>query len=762
MTVELPIIDIGVIAIVALVLGMVLTKLRQPSSLGYIIAGVLLGPLALNYLTPGQGIAPFFGEIGVMMLLFYLGLELSVKKFKETGAIAGLLGVIEMSVAFVAGFLVAKFFGLGDLEAVVLGAAIVCTSTIHVVTFLVERKAMHLPESRIAASVLVLEDFFAILVLVFLSSLTKTGGSFNVMVLNVLLYTIAVFFVVSTVSKHVMNVLHAFGQSDKITLYAVAVGILVAYFGTMLGLSPSLGAYFAGFALAETAYGERIKRELGFFREFFILFFFVAFGASLFAVDSTIILPSAEQLPWLLALAAGLLLVYVLSKIVAHGVFGTAIGLRMESAVLISVTMIPVGEFSIIIANAAKPLLAPAAFNTIAFIVFLLIFTTTSVASTLYSNAGKVTRVFLGLYPRRVREVFSKAGAGTRALEELFAERVFETEAFAVLKKLVYNLVIAIAIVYLSEVIKEKFIPVPFLPAQISLGLAILPLLMWPMYRFVMELKFLTFFVGSAILKKVFPAVARRAPLVEHQVSDILTGFVITLAGFAATTVMYFRVPITSMFFVIPLVYTLLAAMYLSKSFYALFERYEHLESVIAGAEKVVAGKEKLSRLTKEFDERADLLRTLHLERLRARDEIQAALLAGNVVRARNVLARFKRMETEAMVKALGREELFKKFVGYPARIPKIRFKEIKGAPFELAGGKEAKLLKKPLKKPLKKLFKPRLLFPSAKPKPAAGLPVPPKPETVGKKKAKAGFKGGLKAEKKAREKRETRKKTRV
>jgi CPA2 family monovalent cation:H+ antiporter-2 len=753
MVVELPVIDIGVIAIVALIFGMILAKLRQPSSLGYIIGGIVLGPLGLHYLVPNEGIAPFFGEIGVLMLLFYLGLELSVKKFKETGAIAGLHAVIEMSFAFIAGYFIAKVFGLNDLEAIVLGAMLTCTSTIIVVKFLMERKIIDLPESRIAISVLILEDFFAILVLVFLTGLTQTGGAFNIAILNVLLYTIGVFFVVSTLSKHALNILHAFGQEDKITLYAVAVGIIVAYFGTLLGISPSLGAYFAGFALAETTYGDRIKRELGFFREFFILFFFVAFGSSLFAVDSTIMLPSIGNLPWLLALTACLLLAYILSKVIAYVGFGTVIGMSVDSAVLAGVTMIPIGEFSIIIANAAKPLLTPAAFESITFVVFLLIFLTTSASSTMYSDARGIARVFSRIYPRGMRNALAAAGAGSRTLGELIRDRVFETEAFSVLKRLVYNFVIAIAIVYLSEVIKEKFIPVPFLPAQISLGLIILPLLMWPMYKFVMELKFLTYFVGNAFLKKVFPNAAKRAPVIEHQMSDILTGIVITALGFAASAVMYFRVPLASMFFLIPLVYTLIAAMYLSKSFYSLFERYEHLESIIAGEENIIIGHGKLAQLTKEFDERADLLRRLHAERLRARDEIQSALLAGNVVEARGVLARFKRRETEAMVKAVGHEELAKKFTAYPMKVPTIRLKGAK--PFELAPEeKEAKPLfpavaaapkPKPKKTPGKQL---RVPLAKAKPlrKTPAALKAKRKPgiKKAGKAKAKAKRSGSL------------------
>ncbi|MBI5036365.1 cation:proton antiporter [Candidatus Micrarchaeota archaeon] len=326
---QISVISVGIIAIVALLVGLVLSRLGFASSVGFIIAGVLLGPLGLGLLQPGEGLAEVFGEIGLLILLFYLGLELSVESFKKTGSVALVMVFVESVVAFATGFAISKFFGFTDLQALVVGAMLPFASTAIVVKFLMDNNIMDWFESKIAISSLVIEDFVAILMLVALSSISA-AKSLNVLVLNALFFVVAMFFVVRKVSKHALALLDKLGHSDKMALYAIGVGIVVGYFGELLGISSALGAYFAGFALAETKYGERIKKELGLFREFFILFFFVSFGV-------TVTMPSSPSMYWLLG---ALVVAYIVSKVIAYGIFGTALGFKPKAAMTTGLLMV--------------------------------------------------------------------------------------------------------------------------------------------------------------------------------------------------------------------------------------------------------------------------------------------------------------------------------------------------------------------------------------------------------------------------------------
>ncbi|PIT85895.1 hypothetical protein COU36_00715, partial [Candidatus Micrarchaeota archaeon CG10_big_fil_rev_8_21_14_0_10_59_7] len=465
--VTLSIVQIGGVVLSALLLGSVASRLGFSSSIGHIAAGIVLGPLLLGYLIPNEGMAPLFGEIGIMMLMFYLGLEFSIRRVKEHGAVATILVMTEMLASFVIGFTVAKMFGYGDLESLVIGALLPMASTVIIAKFVLEKNIVDTPEARISVSSLIIKDFVAILVLVGLSTLSAQGGSVNATMLNGLLFVIAAFFVVNKLSEPVLGFLERHSQEDKMALFAIGVGIVVAYFGMLLGLSSILGAYFAGFALAETKYAERIKRELGLFREFFVLFFFVSFGA-------TVVLPGSFNVVWLLL---AILPLYFLSKILIYGVFGTAFGLSNQSAVTCGLIMLPVGEFTLLIAAAAASLLSDP--STVLGLGFLLVLATDIVSTASYKRREPISNLFLRLYPRGIQRAVSNVGkrlsvAGARLGEE----KALKNEHAVVMRNLFINLVVIVALVYISYLLDMK-IDFPFMPgpSSVSVGLLLLPLI---------------------------------------------------------------------------------------------------------------------------------------------------------------------------------------------------------------------------------------------------------------------------------------------
>ncbi|MBI5228497.1 cation:proton antiporter [Candidatus Micrarchaeota archaeon] len=666
---QISVIDIGVVVIVALVFGFIFSRLKQSSSIGYVIAGIALGPFLLNYLKPGEGLAPVFGDLGLLMLLFYLGLELSLKKFKETGGIATILVGIEMLLTFVIGFFIAKVFGFNDLEAIVIGSLLPMASTVIAVKFIIERGLMDTHEAKTALSSLVVEDFVGIMVLVFLTSISAQK-SLNTLVVSALLFVIAMFYVVSKVSKYVLATLHAYGHGDKMAIYAIGMGILVAVFGkTFLGLSEALGAYFVGFALAETPYGERIKRELGFFREFFILFFFVSFG-------STVTLPSSPTFVYILV---AMFILYTLAKILSYGVVGTALGLDAKSAVTTGLLMFPIGEFSIIIANNASGVIPHAA--DIISLAFLLTISTTLASPYLFERKGEIAEFFMKIYPKKARKFLQRFGAGLQGFGKASEDKRFQNEFAAALRNLFKNLLIAVSIVWIAYLARVEFsLPfLPFLPESLSLGVILLPLIIWPIYKFIEELKFLTRKASAGILYKLFPVLYRRPLKIEYQVTDIVLGIFLTLVGVLASLIVYYHAP--HIFIVIPLTYTMLTVMYLSRSFYMLFEKYETLESLLVGQGGLI-GDRQLVELSREFDEHSRRFREIHLERIHARERIQEALQGGNMAAARSVLSDFKKKETRLMLGLLDlslvsqEKELLRKLSGFESKSIKEAIKK--------------------------------------------------------------------------------------
>jgi len=642
----------GLVVIVALVLGLVSSRFFQTSALGYVLAGILLGPLGMKFLVPNGGLSPVFGEIGFLMLMFYLGLELNLRKFRETGAISVILSIIDMSVMFAGCFVVSKLFGFTDLEAIAIAAMLICTSTVIVAKFLIDRNIIDRIESRIALSVLMLQDFFAIFVLVFLSSLSEQRA-FNVVVLNALVFMIGIFFIVSKISRHVLNFLHSIGHGNKMVFYAVGIGIIVAYAGVSLGLSSALGAYFAGFALAETAFGEKIKRELGFFREFFVLFFFVSFGSGLFfnAVTNTGVIPPVSYLLPLVGVTLALVIFYILSRLIVFMLAGATMGIDKYVIGGVATLLMPLGEFVIIIAQAMKPLLSPLAFQNIVTMAFMLILFTAPLTAYFYNNSRRIVDLMSKVFPGPLRRLLAGVGAGASHLEHIAADELGRNKLVSSIEQLAKHLLIAFAVVYLGALLGDKAFEqpiVPGIPKEISVGFIALLLVIWPLYRFVAELKFLVEQLSRQIIHSAFPAVRKKALLVEDEVADVFTGFLLVAIGIFGSFVFWFSFPATPLFMIIPISYTMLALMHLSRAFYSLIEQFESIGDV-GEQPSLLEGDAQFRRLSREFDEHSKEFRAIHIEREKVRDKIRAAMREGDVKKVGVLMRSLKKKEEKLL-----------------------------------------------------------------------------------------------------------------
>lgn len=637
--VQIPVIEIGVVVIVAMFFAALASRFKQSPSIGFILAGVLLGPLFANFLIPAQGIAPIFAELGLLMIMFYLGLELSLKTFRETGVLAIIMGVMDMVPAFAIGFIVSKFFGLPDFEAVLIGTLLPMSSTVIVTKFMIDHNIIKSFESRTALALLVLQDLLGILLLVFLSSL-GSQHSFNSIVLSALFFTIFSFYVVSKLSKHVLGFLTSKGHDDKMALYAIGVGILISYFGAFLGLSPILGAYFAGFALAETKHGEKIKRELGFFREFFVLFFFVSFGTS-------VVLPTQASTFTLLAV---IVLFYIIAKILAYGLFGTLLGFTPGSAITTGLLLLPIGEFSLLIANYAAPSITFG--KELLGFAFMLVLLTNIISSLLYERKEKIISFMLSVLPKKLLKINSELSIKLKSIEQVVADQSLQNEYFTTLRNMLSNIMIAIAVVYVAYIAQLNFqIDFGFLsgaPKGISAALIVLPFIIWPIYKFMDEFKFMIHNLIQGTVEKGLPYFRKNEVPLARVVSDVLTSFLFVILGIFSTVLIYYSRP-DLLTIIIPIIFTMFSMMYFSKSIYSLLEHYNSIEGLVSGVDESYAQNVKVAALSKEFNDHARKFRELHAERMRVKELVQEALVAGNSKKAEQVLGEFRRKETHSL-----------------------------------------------------------------------------------------------------------------
>lgn len=391
-----PLTEVGVVLTFAIIGSIVMRSLKQNQILGFILAGMILGPLGLSYLQPYEGLSQLFGELGLFVLMFYLGLELSLKKFMEAGPSAFILAFVDMLALTGAGAILVWAFGFTPLFALIVGIMIFCHSTAIVAKFVLDSKLTDNRGANIALAILILEDFLAILLIVFVTSLSASGNAAS-LALTAVVFAVAMFSIVRRLSVRVESFLlsHGYGHQET-SLYALGIGLLVSAVAAMLGLSTTIGAYFAGFAMAETKAGNKIKHDLSFLRDFFLLFFFVSFGSTLFVepvydaagalLFSVPRLPPVSDIVLLVGMAIGLAIVLISANFVVFGFIGKRVGLSNEEASLAAVLLTPLGEFLVIIATTAGPALGPRERAIISPLVFILILLSVFLFQPLYNN----------------------------------------------------------------------------------------------------------------------------------------------------------------------------------------------------------------------------------------------------------------------------------------------------------------------------------------------------------------------------------------
>jgi hypothetical protein len=311
--------------------------------------------------------------------------------------------------------------------------------------------------------------------------------------------------------------------------------------------------------------------------------------------------------------------------------------------------MIAVGEFSIIIANAGAPLTSRP--SEILAAAFLLTLFTTMIGPFLFNYRTKILELFRKVFPEKAVKNLHLLSGGTNVIDRISNQPAFQSEYSRLAKSILYNLVIAIAVVYISYASTYE-VNLGVIP-KISASVLILVLITWPIYRIISDLHYLMGMIVHALLRSRGIAKLGRKHPVTDQAANVFIGLVLTAFGVGASAFLYYR-QVEFFFLLIPLVFFLLSLMYLSKSVYSLFEEASSLASF--ASEGDAAQQPELRSLAREFDLRSRKLSELNEVRSRAQEEIQLAIREGRSERARQLLAGFKKRE-RALVESLASVE---------------------------------------------------------------------------------------------------------
>lgn len=344
---ELPFSDL-LLALVAIILatkllGELAQRIGQPAVLGELIAGVLLGGSLLGIIDPSNPTIHAFAEIGVLVLLFEIGLHTDLKSLVGVGSTAVTVGLVGVVLPFVLGYFTASFFGVAMVPAVVAGAALTATSIGISARVLSDLGALQSREGQVVIGAAVLDDVVGLIILSIVSGL---AGGASVTVLGVGKTTaIAIGFVVVALLAGrllvppIFTVVERIKTSGALGLIALAFAFGLAWLAYVSGSAMIIGAFAAGLVLHGTPQRHEIERATTTIGFFFVPIFFAAVGAQ---VDL-----GALADPRALAIGGALIAAAILGKYAA----GYAPFWFTGNKNLVGVAMIPRGEVGLIFAQ---------------------------------------------------------------------------------------------------------------------------------------------------------------------------------------------------------------------------------------------------------------------------------------------------------------------------------------------------------------------------------------------------------------------------
>ncbi len=338
--------DLALILATAAFVTLLFKRLNQPLVLGYLMAGFLVGPHSsvLPTVIDTQNVT-LWSEMGVIFLLFALGLEFSFKKLMRVGGTAGITAVFEIGLMLTFGFLTGKALGWNTMDSIFLGGIISISSTSVILRTIEELGLKNKKFVSVVFGVLVIEDLVAVVLMVLLStvSLTKQFAGMEMLAsvakLGFFLMVWFIFgvFLLPSFLKKVQSLL----TEETILVIAIGLCLMMVIFANQVGFSSALGAFVTGSLLAETIEAERIHHLVKPVKDLFSAVFFVSVGM--------LINPTAISDHWQNILIIGLVVIIGKTLSVSLGALITGQGLK--PSIQTGMTLSQIGEFSFIIAT---------------------------------------------------------------------------------------------------------------------------------------------------------------------------------------------------------------------------------------------------------------------------------------------------------------------------------------------------------------------------------------------------------------------------
>lgn len=353
-------INMAIVIAVAAIIIVLFHRLKQPLILGYLVAGMVAGPFVISAeYTIGSGVTrtvisaqpviEMLARLGIVLLTFSIGLEFSLKQLRKIGISVIAAAALEIALMIGIGYQLGRALGWSGLESTLLGAMLSVASTIIVVRSLRETGGLDNEKARLIVGLLIVEDFAAVLILAAVSGLISQGGiepaQFADLLLKMGIFLAAsIVFGLAVVPK-LVDYVGRQRSGELLILTVLGLCFSMAVFSKWIGFSEAIGAFVMGVIVSESKYLGDVMRRVEPVRDLFGAIFFITVGM---LVDLNLFL----NIGFLLT-AAIITLVFIVAKMLSCSVSTFMFGFGARNSIGAGMSMVAVGEFSLMIAAVA-------------------------------------------------------------------------------------------------------------------------------------------------------------------------------------------------------------------------------------------------------------------------------------------------------------------------------------------------------------------------------------------------------------------------
>ncbi|MCU0588239.1 MAG: cation:proton antiporter [Syntrophobacteraceae bacterium] len=336
--------DIVIIIVAALMGAMIAHKLRQPLILGYIVAGVIIGPYAGGFMVSDVQELERLAEIGVALLLFALGLEFSLSELKPVRRIALIGTPIQILLTLAYGFGIGQWLGWGAVPSIWFGSMISLSSTMVILKTLMNQGWMGTLSSRVMIGMLIVQDLAVVPMMIILPKLSNPEAGLPILGLAAVksaVFLLFMFFLGTRILPRLLALVARWESRELFLLAITALGLGIGYVTHWFGLSFAFGAFVVGMVLSESDYSHQALSDIIPLRDIFGLLFFTSVGMLL---DPVFLVQNWRGELLLLGMVS-------LGKGLIFAVLAIVFGYRNVVPLALGLTLFQVGEFSFVLAR---------------------------------------------------------------------------------------------------------------------------------------------------------------------------------------------------------------------------------------------------------------------------------------------------------------------------------------------------------------------------------------------------------------------------